>query len=72
MIVDPFYPEMFHKIFFTRAPSMFAATWSIAKNFFGEVTREKIEILGSKISTRRLLEVLPCDVVPIFLGGIIN
>jgi hypothetical protein len=68
-IVDPFYPEMFSKIFFTRAPAMFSATWSIAKNFVAEATREKIEILGSKGATKRLLEVLPRESVPVFLGG---
>lgn len=68
-IVDPYYPEMFSKIFFTRAPSMFAATWSVAKNFVAEATREKIEILNAKNATKRLLETLPTEVVPQFLGG---
>ena len=67
-IADPFYPEMFAKIFFTRAPSMFAATWSVAKNFVAEATREKIEILGPK-ATKRLIEVLPAETIPVFLGG---
>ncbi|KAH9253176.1 hypothetical protein BASA81_008858 [Batrachochytrium salamandrivorans] len=68
-LVDPYYPEMFHKIFFTRTPPMFASVWALAKHFVADHTREKIEILnGSKI-TPKLLEIMPLEVIPSFLGG---
>jgi len=66
---DPFYPEVFHRIFFTRAPSVFQATWKIAKTFVAEATVEKIEILGDAHSRTRLAQVLPRNVIPQFLGG---
>lgn len=68
-IMDPYYPEMFHRIVFTRTPTMFAAAWSVAKHFVAENTREKIEILTNKTCTKRLLELLPAHTVPAFLGG---
>jgi hypothetical protein len=67
-IVDPYYPESNFKIFFTEAPAMFWATWAIAKNFVNERTREKVEVLTTN-SSKRILECLPKDVVPTFLGG---
>jgi len=68
-VADPFYPEMFHKIFFTRAPAIFQAVWKIAKTFIAEATVEKIEILGERESKTRLLHFMPLSVVPHFLGG---
>ena len=68
-IVDPHYPEMFHKIFFTRAPGMFQTVWKIAKNFVNENTQQKIVILGDKGTRKRLQEFLPIDIIPTFLGG---
>lgn len=68
-LVDPYYPEMFHKIFFTRTPPMFASVWALAKHFVADHTRDKIEILNGAKITPRLLEFMPIEVIPSFLGG---
>jgi hypothetical protein len=73
-IVDPYYPETFAKIFIVRAPSMFAAVYSVAKTFIAENTIEKIAIYSnSKSGTEKALEamreLIPNEIIPSFLGG---
>ena len=67
-IADPFYPEMLSTICFTRAPSMFGATWKVTKVFLAERTVEKVKVLSSK-PLPTLLKIMPVESIPIVLGG---
>ena len=64
------YPETIYKIIFVRAPKMFWASWSIAKNFLAERTREKVEVYASPESSKeRVLELFGEEIIPAHLGG---
>ena len=69
---DPYYAELYHRIFIVRAPSFFAATWAVAKTFIAENTVAKIQIFTSGKSDKALTamrELMTDDMIPELLGG---
>lgn len=68
-IFDPYYPETYHRIIFTRAPAPFWATWRVVQLLIAERTRAKIVILTGQYPKEKLLEHLPLKAIPDFLEG---
>lgn len=64
-----YYPETLNKLFVVNAPSAFVYVWKIVKGWLDRGTIEKIQILGSDYQ-EKLLEQIPAENLPSFLGGI--
>lgn len=52
-----------------NAPRTFVALWAIAKGFLDEHTRSKVRILSVSATTEALLQDIPAQNLPSFLGG---
>merc|ERR1711939_553250 len=62
------YPETMGKFYIINAPWAFSTVWSLVKGWLDEATVAKIHILGSDYK-KSLLEQIPEDSLPAFLGG---
>lgn len=56
------------KFYIINAPWAFSTVWSLVKGWLDEATVAKIHILGSDYK-KSLLEQVPADSLPAFLGG---
>lgn len=64
------YPESVEKMFIINAPLMFRTVWSFIGPLMDKRTRDKTSILGGqKDFLPKLLEWLPAENLPVFLGG---
>jgi len=64
------YPESVEKMFIINAPLMFRGVWSFISPLMDKRTRDKTSILGGqKDYAPKLLEWVPADNLPNFLGG---
>ncbi len=62
------YPESMGKFYIINSPYLFSTVWSLVKGWLDEATVAKIHILGSDYK-KHLLEQVPADSLPKFLGG---
>lgn len=67
-VVQDYYPETLGVCYVVNAPRTVVALWSIVKGFLDERTRSKVRILRAN-STQVLLENIPAENLPSFLGG---
>ncbi|KAM0749641.1 hypothetical protein T439DRAFT_314976 [Meredithblackwellia eburnea MCA 4105] len=65
------YPESMGKFYIINAPWGFSTVWSLVKGWLDEATVAKIHVLGSDYK-KGLLEQIPEDSLPSFLGGSCN
>ena len=64
------YPESVEKMFIINAPLMFRTVWGFISPLMDKRTRDKTSILGGpRDFVPKLLEWVPADNLPIFLGG---
>jgi len=64
------YPELLGKMLVINAPWLAVTSWEVVKRWLDPRTQAKIEILGSgPLVTKRLLEYIPTDVLPVQYGG---
>jgi hypothetical protein len=63
-----YYPEGLAKTFIINSPWYFSAMWAIIKLWLDKSTKKKFSICGSSFK-KQLLEFIPSDQLPIFLGG---
>mmetsp|Transcript_12691 Transcript_12691/g.21093 ORF Transcript_12691/g.21093 Transcript_12691/m.21093 type:complete len:463 (+) Transcript_12691:56-1444(+) len=64
------YPELLGKMFVINSPWLAVTTWELVKGWLDPRTQAKIEILGSGPDvTKKLLEVIPAESLPMKYGG---
>lgn len=63
------YPETMEKVILVNAGTVFTTLWKVAKHFFAEEIRQKIELFGASGWQERLNELIDPDQLPPFLGG---
>merc|ERR1712113_687690 len=68
-ICEDYFPEIVKRIFVVRAPRIFAQVWAIAKHFFDEGTRNKIQIVSEKDTYKVLTQYIDSEWIPASLGG---
>ncbi|XP_026314031.1 protein real-time [Hyposmocoma kahamanoa] len=70
-IVEANYPETMGRVLIVRAPRVFPILWTIVSTFIDENTRSKFLFYGGKdyLQTGGLLDYIPKDLIPDFLGG---
>ncbi|KAJ1731938.1 hypothetical protein LPJ72_003685 [Coemansia sp. Benny D160-2] len=62
------YPEYMHRTFVVNAPAIFLTLWKLVKSWLDPRAISKIHILG-KNNYKELLEHIPAENLPAFLGG---
>ncbi|KAK4705926.1 hypothetical protein P7C70_g273, partial [Phenoliferia sp. Uapishka_3] len=65
------YPESMGKFYIINAPWAFSGVWNLIKGWLDEATVAKIFILSSDYK-KQLLQQIPADSLPAFLGGTCN
>eukprot|EP00879_Flechtneria_rotunda_P022531 GHRR01023787.1.p1 GENE.GHRR01023787.1~~GHRR01023787.1.p1 ORF type:complete len:308 (+),score=95.99 GHRR01023787.1:515-1438(+) len=68
LIDQDYFPEHLGCMFIINTPLLFRSFWSVVKGFLDERTLAKIKVLGSSYKPE-LLEVIPVENLPNFLGG---
>lgn len=68
-IDQDYYPEILSRILIVRAPWIFAQIWAIAKHFFDQGTRDKIQIVSAKDTKKVLSQFVESKWLPEEFGG---
>ncbi|KAJ1308432.1 hypothetical protein OPQ81_004137 [Rhizoctonia solani] len=72
-IGQDYYPETMGKFYIVNAPLLFRGVWFAVKGWLDAVTVEKITILGGESQyVPKLLEQIPAENLPSYLGGTCN
>ena len=67
-ITQNYYPENLSKMFVINANTLFSTLWNLVKNFIDEKTQKKIYVYKDDY-LKHLLETIPIENLPKFLGG---
>lgn len=69
-VAQDYYPETMGKFYIINAPYLFSTVWSFVKPWLDEVTVRKISILDHYKAKAALLEQIPPENLPYYLGGV--
>lgn len=68
-IADPYYPETFNRIFFTRVHQVFSGMYNSMNENLASATREKVVMINKADVVSKLEEFMPRSSIPQSLGG---
>ncbi|GBG25333.1 SEC14 cytosolic factor [Hondaea fermentalgiana] len=68
-IADPFYPESYHRIYFTRVHAIFERMYKSMSGNLNEATLSKVQVLQKTDILATLMEDMPKESIPPTLGG---